>query len=64
MEDVLGANHNTRSFTIEGMFEDKPFWYPAFLVRYEFIETFGIEVVEGRGFSRDFPFGYFRGYYD
>ena len=55
MEDVLGANHNTRSFTIEGMFDDKPFWYPAFLVRYEFIETFGIEVVEGRGFSKDFP---------
>ncbi|MDX2432422.1 MAG: FtsX-like permease family protein, partial [Bacteroides sp.] len=55
MEDVLGANHNTRSFTIEGMFNDQPFWYPAFLVRYEFIETFGIEVLEGRGFSRDFP---------
>ncbi len=55
MEDVLGANHNTRSFTIEGMFDDQPFWYPAFLVRYEFIETFGIEVVEGRGFSRNFP---------
>jgi len=55
MEDVLGANHNTRSFTIEGMFDDQAFWYPAFLVRYEFIETFGIEVVEGRGFSRDFP---------
>jgi len=37
------------------MFDDQAFWYPAFLVRYEFIETFGIEVVEGRGFSRDFP---------
>ncbi|MFO7670739.1 MAG: FtsX-like permease family protein [Bacteroidales bacterium] len=55
MEDIIGANHNTRSFVIEGMFDDKPFWYPAFLVRYEFIETFGIEVLEGRGFSRDFP---------
>ncbi len=54
MEDVLGANHNTRSFTIEGMFDDQPFWYPAFLVRYDFIETFDIEVVEGRAFSRDF----------
>ena len=55
MEDVLGANHNTRSFTIEGMFDDQPFWYPAFLVRYDFIETFDIEVIEGRAFSRDFP---------
>ena len=37
MEDILGANHNTRSFVIEGMFDDQPFWYPAFLVRYVFI---------------------------
>jgi putative ABC transport system permease protein len=55
MEDILGVNHNTRSFVIEGMFDDQPFWYPAFLVRYDFIETFNIPVVEGRAFSRDFP---------
>jgi putative ABC transport system permease protein len=55
MEDVIGVNHNTRAFVIEGMFDDQPFYYPAFLVRYEFLETFDIEVVEGRGFSRDFP---------
>ncbi len=55
MEDILGANHNTRSFVIEGMFDDQPFWYPAFMVRYDFIETFNIPVVEGRAFSRDFP---------
>lgn len=55
MEDILGVNHNTRQFVIEGMFDDQPFWYPAFLVRYDFIETFDIDVVEGRAFSRDFP---------
>jgi len=55
MEDILGANHNTRSFVIEGMYDDQPFWYPAFLVRYDFIETFNIPVVEGRAFSRAFP---------
>lgn len=55
MEDILGANHNTRSFVIEGMFDDQPFWYPAFMVRYDFIETFNIPVVEGRAFSRNFP---------
>lgn len=55
MEDILGVNHNTRAFVIEGMFDDQAFYYPAFLVRYEFIETFGIEVVAGRAFSRDFP---------
>jgi len=55
MEDILGANHNTRSVVVEGMFDDQPFWYPAFLVRYDFIETFNIQVLEGRAFSRDFP---------
>jgi putative ABC transport system permease protein len=55
MEDILGANHNTRSVVVEGMFDDQAFWYPAFLVRYDFIETFNIPVVEGRAFSRDFP---------
>jgi len=55
MEDILGANHNTRSFVIEGMFDDQPFWYPAFMVRHDFIETFNIPVVEGRAFSKDFP---------
>ena len=55
MEDVLGVNHNTRPFVIEGMFDDQAFYYPAFMVRYEFIETFGINVVAGRAFSRDFP---------
>ncbi len=55
MEDILGANHNTRSVVVEGMFDDQPFWYPAFLVRYDFIETFNIQVVHGRAFSRDFP---------
>jgi len=55
MEDILGANHNTREVVVEGMFDDQSFWYPAFLVRYDFIETFNIPVVEGRAFSRDFP---------
>ena len=55
MEDILGANHNTRSVVVEGMFDDQAFWYPAFLVRYDFIETFNIQVVQGRSFSRDFP---------
>ncbi|MEZ5069994.1 MAG: ABC transporter permease [Bacteroidales bacterium] len=55
MEDVIGVNHNTRPFVIEGMFDDQAFYYPAFVVRHDFVETFGIEVVEGRAFSRDFP---------
>ncbi len=52
MEDILGANHNTRRVEIEGLSSEQGFWYPMFLVRDDFIETFDIEVVEGRGFSR------------
>jgi len=55
MEDILGVNHNTRRFFIEGFGEDKFYYFPAFIVRYEFLETFDIPVVSGRGFSRDFP---------
>ena len=55
MEDVFGVNHNTRAFFIEGLDQTEPFYFPAFYVRYDFVETFGIEVVEGRAFSRDYP---------
>ena len=51
MEDIIGANHNTRRVEIEGLSSEQGFWYPMFIVRDDFIETFDIEVVEGRGFS-------------
>ena len=53
MEDIIGANHNTRGVTIEGLSEDQQFWYPMFIVRHDFVETFDIEVVAGRPFSKD-----------
>jgi putative ABC transport system permease protein len=55
MEDILGVNHNTRPFFVEGHDEGNFYYYPAFVVRDEFIETFDIKVVAGRGFSRDYP---------
>jgi putative ABC transport system permease protein len=55
MEDILGVNHNTRQFFIEGHDEQNFFYYPAFMVRDEFLETFDIKVVAGRGFSKDYP---------
>ncbi len=51
MEDVIGVNHNTREVIIEGLSNDQTYWYPMFMVRHDFIETFNIEVVEGRSFS-------------
>ena len=55
MEDVLGVNHNTRGFEIEGLEPGKLYFNPAFVVRFDFIEAFDIDVVEGRSFSRDYP---------
>ncbi|OFX83385.1 MAG: hypothetical protein A2W99_11745 [Bacteroidetes bacterium GWF2_33_16] len=54
MEDILGANHNTRDYEIEGLTPGQRYYIPAFLVGWDFIETFDIKVVEGRAFSRDF----------
>jgi putative ABC transport system permease protein len=54
-EDYLGINHNTRDYEVEGLTPGQRFYIPTFMVDWDFIETFGIEVVEGRAFSRDFP---------
>ena len=53
MEDILGSNHNTRNVVIEGLNPDQNYWFPMFMVRHDFLETFDIEVVEGRGFSEE-----------
>ncbi len=55
MEDILGVNHNTRPFFVEGHDEANFYYYPAFVVRDEFLETFDIELAAGRGFSSDYP---------
>jgi len=54
-EDYLGINHNTRDYEVEGLTPGQRFYIPTFMVDWDFIETFGIKVVEGRAFSRDFP---------
>jgi len=53
MEDIIGVNHNTREVKIEGLSNDQTYWYPMFMVRHDFVETFNIEVVEGRSFSKE-----------
>jgi putative ABC transport system permease protein len=55
MEDVLGVNHNTRAYQIEGLNPDEDYYVPAFMVDWDFIQTFDFKVISGRAFSRDFP---------
>lgn len=50
---VVGVEHNTHEFRPEGFPSDQWQFYPALVVQDDFIETFDIEVVAGRGFYSD-----------
>lgn len=51
MDDIFGMAHNTHEFRPEGFPEDKWQFYPAMVVQYDFIETFGMEIVAGRDYN-------------
>lgn len=53
MDDLLGASHNTHEFRPEGFPEDKWQFYPALVVRYDFLKTFGIKLLAGRDYKYD-----------
>jgi putative ABC transport system permease protein len=53
LDDIIGASHNTHEFWFEGMKEDEWRFFPALVVRYDFLETFGIDLVAGRDYNRD-----------
>ncbi len=53
MDDIIGVAHNTHEFRPEGFPEDKWQFYPALVVRYDFLETFGINLLAGRDYSED-----------
>jgi putative ABC transport system permease protein len=53
LDDIIGASHNTHEFWFEGMKEKEWRFFPALVVRYDFIETFGIELLAGRDYNRE-----------
>jgi putative ABC transport system permease protein len=53
IEDVPGSKYQTSTYTPEGLNEDIQF--PRLSVHDDFVETFGMELAAGRGYSRDFP---------
>lgn len=55
MEDVLGVYHNTRAYQIEGLNPGEDYYVPAFMVDWDFLQTFDFKVISGRAFSREFP---------
>jgi len=55
IEDVLGAKYQTGSFIPEGTSEANMQQIPLLVVTHDFIETFDMEMVSGRSFSKEFP---------
>ena len=53
LDDIIGESHNTHEFWFEGMKEKEWRFFPALVVWYDFIETFGIELVAGRDYNRE-----------
>jgi putative ABC transport system permease protein len=53
VDDVIGSSHNTHEFRYEGMEDDEWRFFPALVVWYDFLETFEIELVAGRDYSRE-----------
>lgn len=50
MDDIFGAAHNTHEFRPEGFPEDQWQFYPALVVQWNFVETFGLQIVAGRDY--------------
>ena len=53
LDDIIGESHNTHEFWFEGMKEKEWRFFPALVVRYNFLQTFGIELVAGRDYNRE-----------
>jgi putative ABC transport system permease protein len=53
MDDLFGSSHNTHEFRPEGFPEDKWQFYPALVVNYDFVKTFGINIIAGRDYHEE-----------
>lgn len=54
LEEILGAKYQAANYLFEGMSDRKSKLFPHLNVRYDFVETFDIEVLAGRGFDRSY----------
>lgn len=53
LDDIIGESHNTHEFWFDGMKPGEWRFFPALVVRYDFLETFGIKLVAGRDYNRE-----------
>ncbi|WP_020533054.1 ABC transporter permease [Flexithrix dorotheae] len=52
VEEILGAKHQGANYRFDGMENSKLF--SRLNVRHDFLQTFGVELIAGRDFSKDF----------
>lgn len=53
VDDIIGSAHNTHEFVPEGVDEKDMRFFPALVVRNDFVKTFGIEIVAGRDYDEE-----------
>ncbi|MBE9481223.1 MAG: FtsX-like permease family protein, partial [Bacteroidetes bacterium] len=53
VDDIFGVAHNTHEFRPEGFPQDKLQFYPALVVRFDFVKTFDIKILAGRDYNED-----------
>lgn len=53
LDDIIGQSHNTHEFWFEGMKEKEWRFFPALIVKYDFLETFDIDLLAGRDYNRE-----------
>ena len=53
MDDLFGSAHNTHEFRPEGLPKDQWQFYPALVVKYDFLKTFDIKILVGRDYMEE-----------
>ena len=53
MDDIIGAAHNTHEFRTREVADTEWRFYPALVVRHDFVKTMEIEIVAGRDYNEE-----------
>lgn len=51
MDYIFGTAYNTHEFRPEGFPENKWQFYPALVIKHDFVKTFGLKIIAGRDYS-------------